>query len=333
MGRYTTDMRLYRFALVIVLLFSGLSVHAQGIGSTEPFSLVINPEFPRPYQSVSISPRSTLINLAASTVVIRVNGQEVERGSGQVVGYARMGAPGEATTVSVSITNGGQTHTKELTLRAADVALVVEPLSTAHPFYRGGSLAASEGRVRLVAVPDVRTSPGSPVAPQNLIYTWRLGSQVLQSASGIGKNSIEATAPVRYRDARISVTVTTQDESVVAYAQTLVSPIDPVLRIYRNDPLLGPLFDNALIGSVTMASGEETYRVVPYYFPSTPVLTWDVNSVESGGERDITVRANGNGRGSALLSAHAKGGKLFQVGETALTVRFGEADSFGIFGL
>lgn len=326
-------MRLFHLALFAAALLIGSPVSAQGIGSTEPFTLVINPEYPRPYQSVSISPRSTMLNLAASTVVIRVNDREVERGSGQVVGYGRMGAPGEATVISVSVTSEGQTYTKQVTLRAADVALIVEPLSTTHPFYKGGGLPVSEGRVRLVAVPDIRTAPSSPVSPGNLVYTWRLGTQVLQGASGIGRSSLEATAPVRYRDARVSVTVTTQSSSVVAYAETLISPVDPILRIYRNDPLLGPLFDTALIDSVTMTSEEETYRVVPYYFPSTPVLSWSVNSTESSSEKDITVRATGAGRGSALLSAHAKGPKLFQVGETDLTVRFGEAQSFGIFGL
>ena len=326
-------MRFYRIALLIVFLFVATMARAQGLGSTEPITLVINPEYPRPYQTITISPRSTQIDLSASTVVITVNGEEVERGSGQTVGYARMGAIGERTTISVSVINNGITYTAQTVIRPGDVSLVVEPISTTHPFYKGGGLVVSEGRLRLVAVADMRTAPGSPVAPQNLIYTWRLGNQILQSASGIGKSSIEATAPVRYRNAVVSVTVTTQDNSVVARAQTVVAPTDPLIRIYRNDALLGPLFDTALSGSVTMRDGEETYRAVPYYFPSKPSLLWTVNSVESGRTGDITVRATGEGAGSAILSVSAKGTGLFQTAESPLSVRFGESRSFGIFGL
>jgi hypothetical protein len=131
----------------------------------------------------------------------------------------------------------------------------------------------------------------------------------------------------------VSVTVTTQDNAVVARAQTVVAPTDPLLRIYRNDPLLGPLFDIALTGSVAMRDGEETFRAVPYYFPSKPSLLWTVNSVESGRIGDITVRATGQGAGSAILSVSAKSGGLFQSAERALTVRFGEGRPLGIFGL
>jgi len=326
-------MRSFRLLSIFFVLCIATSVHAQGIGSTEPITVLINPEHPRPYQSISISPRSTVLNLSASTVVITVNGSEVERGSGAVVGYARMGGPGEHTTVSVTVTSDGRTYSKQVVLRPADVSLIIEPVSTTHPFYKGAGLVSSEGRVRLVAVPDIRTAPGSPVAAQNLIYTWRLGNRILESASGIGKSTIEATAPVRYRDATISVTVTTQDSAIVAHAQSVISPIDPVIRIYRNDPLLGPLFDTALTNSITMLSDEETYRAVPYHFSSVPALTWQVNSVASGGDPDITVRSSGTGAGSALLSVSAKGNELFQSADTSLTVRFGEARAFGIFGL
>lgn len=326
-------MQYSRLIGVTALFFlAGLSAHAQSI-PTDPVTLSISPQYPRPYQTITITPRSSGLNLAGASVVISVNGKEVERGSGLVTGYARLGGPGERVTVRATVTVDGQTHQKEVVIRPADVALVAEPITTTHHFYKGSPLVASEGRVRLVAIPDVRTAPGTAVAPQNLVYTWRLGNRILESSSGIGKSVVNAVAPIRYRDATVSVTVTTQDSAVVAYAETVIAPVDPIIRIYRNDPLLGPLFDKAYSGNVTMTTDEETFRAVPYFFGSAPTISWAVNSIGSGTERDITVRSTGTGIGSAVLSASAKGAALFQSAETRLSIRFGELNPLGIFGL
>lgn len=302
------------------------------IPGTEALTLTLNPSYPRPYQTVTVIPQSSLIDLAASTVTITANGTVVAQGSGAEPAYVTVGGPGTATTVTVRAVSGGQSYTKTVTIRPADVALVTEPFSTAHPFYEGGSLVASEGRVRLVAIPDLRTSGGAPISADNLVYTWRNGEQVLQSASGIGKSVLTATAPVRYRDARITVTVTTQDRSIVAEASTLISPVDPVMRIYRNDPLLGPRFDTALPASLTLAGSEETFRAVPYHFSEAPAISWEVNDVPSDTDRDITVRPTGSGSGSAVLSASAKIASSLQAAEASMRVRFGEGGGLGLFG-
>lgn len=324
---------MFRASLSVLLAASFLvSVPVQAQTSTAPVTISLSPQYPRPNQTVSITPRSTLLNLTSSKVVVSVNGTVIEEGTGVLTAYTRAGAAGVRSTIRVSVTANGQTYTAETSIRPADVSLIVEPISTTHPFYKGGSLVASEGRVRLIAIPDIRTSAGA-VAAENLVYTWRLGNQVLESASGIGRSSLTATAPVRYRDANVSVTVATQDSSVVAQASTVIAPSDPLIRIYRNDPLLGPLFDRAFSGSFTMAGDEDSFRMVPYYFASRPALSWTVNSVASGGDDDITVRATGSGRGSALLSATARLESTFQNAATTLNVRFGQEGGLGIFGL
>jgi len=322
------------FAAILLLGASlyGIPANAQ-LGGGESLSISINPQYPRPYQTISITPRSNLLNLSASTVTVSVNGAVVEKGSGVLTAYARVGGSGERTTIRVTAVSNGQTYSAETTVRPADVSLVVEPISTVHPFYKGGSLTASEGRVRLIALPDIRTAAGAQVANENLVYTWRLGSQILQSASGIGRSSLTATAPVRYRDANVSVTVSTQDSSVVAQATTAIAPVDPFIRIYRNDPLLGPLFDRAFTGTLGMTTDEESFRMVPYFFAARPQLSWSVNAVTSGSDEDITVRSTGNGRGSALITATAKRTENLQTADTTLTLRFGQERQLGIFGL
>lgn len=312
--------------LAAVVLGMGYTSYAQFAG-TDPLILNVIPSYPKPFQSVTVVPESSAIDLSSSAVTVSVNGTVVSRGSGAEAAYVTVGGPGTATTVTVTATNNGQTYTKTATIRPADVALVIEPVSTTHPFYEGGSLVASEGQLRLVAMPDLRTSGGSPIPAANLVYTWRNGEQILQGASGIGKSVLTATSPVTYRDARITVTVSSQDRTLVAESSVSITPSTPMIRIYRNDPLLGPLYDTALQRNISLIGEEEGFRAVPYYFAGTPAITWTVNNATSDTDRDITVRASGQGSGTALVRVFA--GPV----ESTHAVNFGESGGFGFFGL
>lgn len=324
-----------RTAVLLVALCAFIlpqMTHAQ-FGGVEPLEFSITPEYPRPYQTVTVRPSSTLIDLSASEVVISANGAVVARGSGGAPANVTLGGPGTLTTIRVSATTGGKTYSRELSVRPADVALIVEPQTTSHPFYKGGVGVASEGQLRLVAIPDIRTSAGTRIDPANLVYTWRIGDRLLTAQSGIGKSYLSATAPVRYRDTIVTLTVATADSSVVAQTQTLVAPIDPLVRIYRNDALLGPLFDMALSGTVVMSEDEQTFRAVPYHFTTGPAITWLVNNAESGGDDDITLRASGSG-GTASLVVKVKQAATYALSETKLSIKFGaERGGLGIFGL
>lgn len=324
-----------RRALYTLFVLAGCGLmyaaHAQ-LGNTDPITLTIDPDYPRPYQIVTVTPESSLFDLSASMVTFYVNGSVVQKGSGAESASVSVGGPGTVTTIKVVAINNGETYSKSISIRPADVALVVEPLSSTHPFYEGASLVGSEGRVRIIAIPDLRTAKGAQIPSSSLVYTWKNGDQILQSSSGIGKNILTATAPVRYRDATITVTVTSQDSSVVGQASVYIAPIDPIMRIYENDPLLGPRYESALSNSVTLANNEDTFRAVPYFFATSPNITWDVNSTPSQTGKDITVRPAGNGKGTAVLTASASSGSLGQSADASVSVTFGQKAS-GFLGL
>lgn len=309
---------------------AALPAHAQAADSNT-LSVIVSPQYPQPYQVVTITPSSNLIDLSASAITISANGAVIEKGSGMQSAQTQVGAVGTKTVITVSAVNGGHTYTSQVTLIPANVSLIVEPVSTTHPFYKGAPLLASEGTVRLVALADLRTASGALIPSSTLIYTWKHDDQVLQASSGIGKSILVGTAPVRYRDANVTVTVSTPDSSIVAQASTVLSPVDPAVRLYRDDPLLGPWFNTALGSTYTMADAEETFRAVPYYFAAAPSLTWSVNGTPSETNPDITVRGSGTGGGTAVLDAAAK--TTGQVADAALSVVFGTAKSLGIFGL
>ena len=307
--------------------------NAQATGA-DPLTLDASPQYPVPYQSVVLTPSSSVFNIAASTITVTLNGKAFYKGTGGSNITIPMGGPGTTADVTVTISESGQSPaTQELVFRPETVALVVEPVSSTHPFYEGSGLVTSEGRVRIVAVPDIRTSPTHVLNPSTLIYTWSLGNQELNTDSGTGQSVLDATAPQEYRDADVSVVVSSPDGSEVAQASTTISPTNPVVHIYATDPLLGPLYDNALVNTVTMADAEDTYRGVAYYFSATPAVEWLVNGIQSSTANDITVRAAGNGQGSAVLNYSATDSNTSQSANSTISVNFGQQKSNGIFGL
>jgi ribosomal protein L31 len=346
MRRYTSNMSrisapafltpsiLVAVALAVFSLpFSVQHAQAQSVPATDPLTVSVSPQYPTPYQTVVVTPSSSTFDIDASTVSVKVNGTAFYKGSGGAAINVPLGGPGSSTNIVVSVTNAGQVSTQEVSISPASVALVVEPDSTTHPFYKGSGLVPSEGRVRLVAIPDLVSASGREIDPSTLEYTWKLGDDVLDSDSGIGQSVLDATAPQRYRDADVSVTVSDPNGSLVAQTTTSISPVDPITRIYENDPLLGPLFDTALSDSFTMTDAEDTFRGVPYYFSSAPTLEWMVNDDDSGSTQDLTVRSTGTGTGSADIGFTGTDATTQATANSTLSVAFGQTNSGGFLGL
>lgn len=317
-------MRLAALFLALLLLVPA-SAGAQA-PSTDPLTITLSPTRPRPYDTVTISVTSSLINLPASVVTISVDGVEV--GEGDRTAVVKMGGPGTSRTIRTTAEFNGQTFTDQITVAPAEVALILEANSTSHPFYDGAQLVPSKGTVRLVAIPDFRSAPATRIPASELVYTWKIGNKTLTDQSGIGKSTLTATAPVRYRDAEVSVTVATRAGTLVASDSVTVSPVDPYVRIYQDDPLADAWFSRALSGTFSLSGDEETFVVVPYFFSSVPTFEWILNGNPSGSGNHVTVRASG-GSGSAVLGANALGSD-YQARAT-LNVRFGE-NRGGIFG-
>jgi hypothetical protein len=185
----------------------------------------------------------------------------------------------------------------------------------------------------LIALADLRAG-GKALSPNELVYNWKLGNQMLMAQSGLGRSTLTATAPVQYRDATINVTVTSQDGSAAGAATVTLTPVDPVLRIYRNGPLLGPQYNSEVTGNITLNDDEESFRAVPYYFAKKPTFAWSVNGTQSGSEQVVTVRTNGDGPGTAVLTAEATQSGTYAEAETSLGIRFGNSSGFfSFFGL
>lgn len=295
----------------------------------EPVTILVSPEYPRPYDTVYITPRSTQISLAASRVTITANGSVIEEGSGERSAAVVLGGPGSSTTIKVTAVTGGVTYAAETTIRPADVALVLEPLTTSHPLYEGSPLVAPEGLVRLVALADFRNASGARISPDSLSYAWRLGNKMLTEESGIGQSTLTATAPMLYRDADVSVTVTTPDGRMAGQAHVEVSPSSPALFAYRTDPLLGIDLAHAITRATSLFQQEESFVAVPFHFSFVPRIAWILDGEPAGTNPTLTIRSDkeSSGRAQVEFSARNDAG---QYAGGSFDVNFGQNAS-GIF--
>jgi hypothetical protein len=319
------------FASSVLMLSAPYGAEAQ-FSDMGTITVGINPQYPRPYSVVVATPRSTQINLAMSEVTITANGVVVEKGSGSRSASVVLGGPGSATTIQVTALYAGQTYSTEVIIRPADVSLILEPLSTTHPLYKGGSLVAPEGPVRIVTLTDFRSSNGTRIPSNSLSYVWRLGNRILTEESGVGRSVLEATAPVRYRNADVSVTVTDASETIVGFAQTKVSPASPKVLAYTSDPLLGIDLVHAVSSNFFMREEEESFELLPFFFKEEPSVTWTLNGSTASSDLGLTVRSEGASAGSAAVSVSASDGSG-ETARTSFTVNFrGRSSGTGIFG-
>ncbi len=316
------------FALfLLALTLIPLGAAAQFSPNAAPLRLVFSPTHPRPYDEVKVTVESNLINLSAADITISVNGAVIETGSKTAT--FKVGGPGTKSIVKASATTPQSTETTQTTLTPADLSLIVEPDATAHPFYDGALLVPSEGRVRIVALADLRSASGAKLPESDVSYSWKVGDKQLTAESGFGRNVLTAIAPARYRDTTVVVTAISRDRSVSAQASVSIAPKDPVLRVYETDPLSGTNFAVALLDSFAFTGSEAGFRAVPYHFSESPTYSWRLNGNQSGTTDTLTVRSSG-GSGSAALSASVSGQGA--QAEESFTLKF-ERTGSSFFGL
>lgn len=329
-----------RFGLITVycLLLLPAVASAQGLGellgSESAFSMSVSPQYPAPLSKVSLSFLSSSLDLTNATLSVSVGGKNVYQGSVQPVTVA-LGKTGSITRVMTTISTGGANYSQSLSIQPQDVALIAEPVSSTPPLYLGKSLVPLEGDVRVVAIANLKNASGASLSPATLSYTWTVGETQIANYSGIGKTSIMVASPLQYRARDVSVAITSSDGSLVGGASLSLSSLEPSVRIYENDPLLGIRFERALSGSYAITNTESTLYAAPFSLPTTagaPLVEWFLNGVPAQEGNSITLRPAGAGRGNASLSLVASVGTYTQA-TTNLSLSFGAKEGSNFFGL
>lgn len=302
--------------------------------SDQPFSIEVNPQYPAPFSTATLSFVSDTLPLTNADMTVTSAGSKLYEGSVRPIGV-KVGKAGSVTNVTIVIRSLGKNYRQNVLIQPQDVVLVVEPLSSAPPLYPGKPSIPLEGDARVVAAATLTKVGGQVLNPTTLSYTWSVDGTIVANSSGIGKSAIIVAAPLQYRSRDVSVIVRSQDGTVAGGSAATLDPVEPHVRTYVNDPLLGILFDHAINGSYALQNAEATLYAAPFSLPITngpPFIRWYLNGDSAQTGPSITLRPSGSGQGTALVSLTATGG-----GNTTATsefsVRFGEASGSNFFGL
>lgn len=332
-------MRSGFFIALSLILLLPLSAGAQSFGGMgningDAFSVSVNPQYPAPYSQATVSLLSGSLDLTNSIVSASVAGKEIYKGSPRPFSV-RLGRAGSVTNVNVSVSSRGSTYTQAISIQPQDVVLVAEPISSSPPLYPGKSLVPLEGSVRVVAMANLKNATGGSPSPSTYSYSWTVDGMQIANSSGIGKSTIIVASPLQYRVRDVSVAIISSDGSLVGGAEMSLTGMEPSVRIYENDPLLGIRYDRALSGSFTINNAEATLYAAPFSLPTTngaPLIQWFLNGDTAQTGNLITLRPTGSGRGTASLSLVASTGNTERT-TANLSVSFGEKPSTNFFGL
>ena len=325
-------------ALAILLPVTAMAQFMGGAGSAPDaataFSASIDPQYPAPYSQATLSLVSSTLDLTNATMKVLINGKQIYDGSVQDLAIP-LGAGGSMTTVQVTVSSDGERYLQTLTIQPQDVALIAEPVSSVPPLYPGKSLVPLEGSTRVVAVANLVDQNGRAIDPSTLSYAWTVDDTELANSSGIGKNAILVDSPLEYRSSDVSVAVQTQDGTLVGGDSLSLTPSEPTVRVYANDPLLGILFDHAVSGNYAINDAEDTLYAAPFSMPTSsgaPLLQWFLNGDLAQTGNSVTLRPTGSGQGTASLSLVVSAGESTRATQE-FSLSFGSAPSTGLFGL
>jgi len=331
------NMRFNVLATLLLILSIPILFFAQtsGAATNGTFTVSISPQYPEPWSQATLTILSSDIDMANATVDVSAAGDEIYQGSVRPV-EIQMGKAGSIANVKIVITSNGANYSKIIPIQAQDVAIVAEPVSSAPVLYPGKPLVPIEGKVRIVAIANLQDTKGKVLDPNALSYSWTVDDVQIANSSGIGKQAIVVSSPLQYRARSVSVSVMSQDGSLFGGAEISISSQDPSVRIYKNDPLLGILFDNALSGEYSIIGSEDTFYAAPFSLPTTdgaPTLQWLLNEEVAQAGNSITLKPSGSGEGSASLSVIASVGESVSRASENLSLLFGTESGFGLFGL
>jgi len=324
-------------ALTVALLLPVVaSAQFGGLGnvSESAFTISVSPQYPAPYSQASISLVSNSLDLTNATLTVSVGGKEVYKGTVRTFSVS-LGKAGSVTNVKVTVSSGGANYSQTLSIEPQDVVLVAEPISSAPPLYPGKSFVPLEGDVRVVAVARLKDAGGKTSGPTTYSYAWTVDGVKMANASGIGRSALIVASPLQYRTREVSIVVKNSNGNLVGGATLSLSAMDPSVRIYENDPLLGIRFDHALFGGYTISDAEATLYAAPFSLPTTggaPLIQWFLNNSPAQTGNSITLRPTGSGRGNASLSLTATGGGS-ATALANLSLIFGATSGTNLFGL
>lgn len=270
------DLILKFLTIAIFAIFVGLPgvSHSAGID----FSITLIPQNPAPGSIVTAKLKSLHFDVSRSSITWSVDGKVLSKGVGKDIIDFDAPAFGKKSTVSASVsTVDGDLGSNSVVLVGNDLDLLWEAMTTTPLNYKGRSLPSIQSQIKVTAVPYLFKN-GSLLASSDLIYEWSLNFKKDINASGAGKDYFIFQVK-NQDDYTVNLKVSNRANDVIFEKgmTLLLGNMKPKILLYREHPLEGPRYGEALKGLVEV-DDEISIRAEPFFFSKNNLsFNWEMN--------------------------------------------------------
>jgi hypothetical protein len=295
----------------ILILFPGTSVLAQNpslIYGAQSLTIDLEPAFPVPEQVFIATLNDYSLPIQGAGIRWFVDGELLAESRNER--SIELVAPilGESVTLEAVIDiQGGGSLTARQVIEPVYLDIIIEPQTRTPAFYQGRALPSIGSQINATAIVN-----GNKISPNELLYTWRVNNDAIESGSVRGKNTVSFTMP-RGRAATLSLEVRRVSGETLARRLFSLTNSTPRLRFYEKNTLLGAS-TKAVRDTLAIIGNSVTVRAEPYYLdlntyndPDHIEWTIDNNRVSNPGtnpyEAELTKASLG---GSSLIEFHVR---------------------------
>lgn len=300
-------------------------------GITEQISVAVVPTYPKPNQPVAVRVTTSSTNLDKAYFIWYLDGKETQRGYGLSSFSLLAGSIKNQQRVTVNIRkNEGGIFEKTITIKPTEVDMFYEAFTYTPPFYRGLPLFSYQSTAVIYATPRGYNANGLLIPFDQYTYTWSVNGKVDQSKSGYGINYFIYPDSIFSETARISVKVSSRDNSVSSVGTINLMPTSPSVVLYEDNPIYGVIYENAVTGTKKLDREEITISAVPFFFDKRLGhlnFNWRANGslIKQESQSSITFRQDADVNGTADVSVEVKNkDKILQNSVSNFFLVFGE---------
>ncbi|NCN12027.1 hypothetical protein GW937_01765 [Candidatus Kaiserbacteria bacterium] len=304
-------MRILFSLFIILFLLSATPAVAQFNSNqfTTPESGIdLQPKFPHPGEIVTATINDYRSSSFGSDLIWVLDGKIVPGTKNKRTITFTAGELGASQAIEVVLTKGeGQNEKLKAVIKPIYLDIIVEPQTRTPDFYIGRALPSMGSVVNATALISGDNTPVS-----DLVYTWRIGQNVIEGAAIRGQNQVSYTTPMSNKEI-LSVEIAKIDGTIIAKRFVLIPSVEPVIQFYELSPLFG-ISNKVISDSIPLIGNSTIIKAEPYYLDSRvynnpAIIEWKlggiVTSNQSKNPYEITLERTWAG-GSTGLEFHVR---------------------------
>jgi hypothetical protein len=305
---------------VVISIFFAFSANAQLQNGDIVFQ--INPKYPKVNDSVTASLSTYTTDLNNTKISWILNGETMTEGIGKTSYFFRVGNSGFQTNIEAKIqTINGNVVTKKISISPSNIDMLWEAYDTyTPPFYKGKTLASSEGSIKVVAIPSTKNLTGYN-------YKWKQDDKNDLAASGYEKNYYVYTNSFLEDKNTVEVSVMDLLGNGIGLGKITITPGSPKIVFYKKDQIMGTKWEESLSDGFYINKNGEIIVAEPYFFSKRDLnssfykFDWYLNGeqITTPNQKNILpVKLASDKTGSSLIKVIINNNKtLFQsIGKT-----------------